>query len=72
MVCTRLVFVDGNLRYQLMIWGAIGIFTAFSILEVWSVGFFYLPVAIIFGVIAIRSDLSKKKEAFTPGYQSGY
>ena len=60
-VCALLAFFDGYPRGQFITWGAVGIFTGFSILGAWSVGFFYLPVAIIFGVIAIRSDLRDKQ-----------
>jgi hypothetical protein len=59
-VSAWLVFVDGRPRRQFIIWAAPGIFMAFSILGAFSVGFFYLPVAIIFGIIAIRSDLRNK------------
>jgi len=60
-VCALLAFFDDNPRSQFIIWGAVGILTGFSILGAWSVGFFYLPVAIIFGVIAIRSDFRNKQ-----------
>ena len=60
-VCGLLVFFNGDPRGQFIIWGSLGIFIAFSILGALSVGFFYLPVAIIFGVIAIWSDLRKKQ-----------
>ena len=61
MVCALLVFFDGSPLGRFITWGAVGIFTGFSILGAWSVGFFYLPVAIIFGVIAIRLDLKDKQ-----------
>jgi len=60
-VCVLLVFFNGDLRGRLLLWGAVGIFIGFSILGAWSVGFIYLPVAIIFSVIAIRSDLRNKR-----------
>ena len=60
LVCALLAFFDYNPRSQFIIWGAFGIFTAFSILGAFSVGFFYLPVAILFGVVAIRLDLRNK------------
>lgn len=37
-------------------WAAAGILFAFSIVGAWSVGLFYLPVAIIFSVVALISD----------------
>jgi hypothetical protein len=61
MVCALLVFFDGSPLGRFIIWGAVGIFTGFSILGAWSVGFFYLPVAIIFAVIAVRLDLKDKQ-----------
>jgi len=60
-VCALLVFFNGDPRGQFIIWGSLGIFIAFSILGALSVGFFYLPVAIIFGVIAILSDIREKQ-----------
>jgi len=61
MVCALLAFGNGNSRGQFILWGAVGIFIAFSILGAMSVGFFYLPVAIIFGAIAILSDIRKRQ-----------
>jgi hypothetical protein len=60
-VSALLVFMDGGPGGQFITWAVVGIFIAFSILGAWSVGFFYLPIAIIFGVIAIRSDLRDKQ-----------
>ena len=65
MVCALLAFGNGNSRGQFILWGAVGIFIAFSILGAMSVGFFYLPVAIIFGAIAILSDIRKKQPIAT-------
>ena len=61
MVCALLAFGNGNSRGQFILWGAVGIFIAFSILGAMSVGFFYLPVAIIFGAIAILSDIRNRQ-----------
>lgn len=60
-VCALLAFMDGGPLGRFMTWSAVGIFIGFSILGAWSVGFVYLPVAIIFAVIAIRSDLRDKQ-----------
>ena len=60
-VCALLVFFNGDPRGQFIIWGSLGIFIAFSILGAMSVGFFYLPVAIIFGAIAILSDIRNRQ-----------
>jgi hypothetical protein len=61
MVCAFIAFGNGDPRGQFVLWGAVGIFTGFSILGAMSVGFFYLPVAIIFGAIAILSDIRIKQ-----------
>jgi len=60
-VCALLVFLNGNPLGHFITWGTVGIFTGFSVLGAFSVGFFYLPVAILFAVIAIRSDLRNKQ-----------
>jgi hypothetical protein len=61
LVCALLAFVADNPLSHFITWVSVGIFTGFSILGAWSVGFFYLPVAVIFAVIAIRSDLRNKR-----------
>jgi hypothetical protein len=61
LVCALLAFVADNPLSQFITWVSVGIFTGFSILGAWSVGFFYLPVAVIFAVIVIRSDLRIKR-----------
>jgi hypothetical protein len=60
-VVSALAFIRGDSRSKLITWGAVGIFSAFSIVGAWSVGFFYLPVAFIFGVIAIISEVRNKQ-----------
>jgi hypothetical protein len=57
----RLAFMDGGPVGRLITWSAVGLITGFSILGAWSVGFFYLPVAIIFGGLAILSDVRNKQ-----------
>jgi hypothetical protein len=61
LVCALLAFVADNPLSHFITWVSVGIFTGFSILGAWSVGFFYLPVAVIFAVIVIRSDLRIKR-----------
>ena len=61
LVCALLIFMDGGPSGQFILCAAVGIFIGFSILGALSVGFFYLPVAILFGVAAIFSDLRKKQ-----------
>jgi hypothetical protein len=58
---TALASIRGGPRAGLLTWGAAGIFSAFSILGALSVGFFYLPVAVIFGLLAVLSDLRHKQ-----------
>jgi hypothetical protein len=60
-VCALLAFAGHNSLGQFITWVSVGIFFGFSILGAMSVGFFYLPVAVIFAVIAIRSDIKKKQ-----------
>jgi hypothetical protein len=54
------LFVRGDPRDKFIIWGAAGVIGAFSILGALSVGFFYLPVALIFVVISVTSDVRNK------------
>ena len=61
-VCAFLAFMDVHPGRQLIIWAAVGIFIGFSILGALSVGFFYLPVAIIFGVLAVLFDVRNKQK----------
>jgi len=58
---TAFTFVRSDPRASLITWGVVGIFCAFSIVGALSVGFFYLPVAFIFGVTAIISDIRNKQ-----------
>jgi hypothetical protein len=54
------LFVRGDPRDKFIIWGMAGVISAFSILGALSVGFFYLPVALIFVVISVTSDVRNK------------
>ena len=56
------IFVRGDPRGSLMTWVAAGVFSAFSMLGAASVGFFYLPVALIFGVISFTWDVRNKRQ----------
>jgi hypothetical protein len=47
----------GGPQAQRVAWGAAGIFLAFSLIGAWSVGFFYLPVALIFTAAAGAADI---------------
>jgi hypothetical protein len=55
------LFIRGNARDKILIWGAVGAIIGFSILGALSVGFFYLPVALIFAFISITSDVRNKQ-----------
>jgi hypothetical protein len=55
------VFVRGDPRDNFITWGAAGAISAFSILGALSVGLFYLPVALIFAIISVTSDVRNKQ-----------
>ena len=55
------IFVRGDPRGSLITWVAAGVIIAFSILGAFSVGFFYLPVALMFGVISLIWDVRNKQ-----------
>ena len=55
------IFVRGDPRGSLMTWVAAGVISAFSFLGALSVGFFYLPVALMFSVISITWDVRNKQ-----------
>ncbi len=54
-------FLRGDPRGSFITWGAAGIISAFSIVGAFSVGFFYVPVALMFGVISILWDVRNKQ-----------
>lgn len=56
-----LVFMRSVYLGTVITWAAAGIFSAFSISGMWSVGFFYLPIALIFAIISISSDVRNKQ-----------
>lgn len=64
-IISAFMFIRGNARDKILIWGAVGIFSGFSILGAFSVGFFYLPVALIFAVISVTSDVRNKQRIAT-------
>jgi hypothetical protein len=55
------IFVRGDPRGSLMTWVAAGVLSAFSFLGAASVGFFYLPVALMFSVISLIWDVRNKQ-----------
>lgn len=60
-IVTAFMFARGDPRGQYLTWGTAGVIGAFSILAALSVGFFYLPIALIFAGIAVTSDVRNKK-----------
>jgi hypothetical protein len=60
-IISAFIFVSGDARDQFITWGTAGVISAFSILGALSVGFFYLPVALIFAVISVTSTVRNKQ-----------
>ena len=60
-IISAFIFVRGDPRDQFITWGAAGVISAVSILGALSVGFFYLPVALIFAVISVASAVRNKQ-----------
>jgi len=56
------ILVRGDPRGSLITWSATGVISAFSILGAFSVGFFYFPVALMFGVISLIWDVRNKQQ----------
>jgi protein-S-isoprenylcysteine O-methyltransferase Ste14 len=54
-------FFRSDPRDRSLAWGAVGAISAFSILGAFSVGFFFLPVALLFAIISITSDIRSKQ-----------
>ena len=59
------IFVRGDPRGSLITWVAAGVMSAFSFLGAASVGFFYLPVALMFSVISLMWDVRNKQQRLT-------
>ena len=60
-IISAFIFVRGDPRGSSITWGTAGVISAFSILGAFSIGFFYLPVALLFGVISIIWDARNKQ-----------
>jgi hypothetical protein len=65
-ILSAVVFVRGDPAGRNITWAAAGIFLAFSILAGFSVGFFYLPIFLIFAIISVSSNL-RHRQPFTTG-----
>ena len=61
-ILSALTFVRGDPWGPFLTWGAAGVIGVFSILAALSVGVFYLPIALIFAIISITSDMRNKKQ----------
>jgi hypothetical protein len=59
------IFVRGDPHGSLITWVAAGVMSAFSFLGAASVGFFYLPVALMFSVISLIWDVRNKQQRLT-------
>ena len=42
-------------------WAAVGVFTAFVVMGAWSIGFLFIPVALIFLIAAILGDRGQRR-----------
>jgi hypothetical protein len=42
-------------------WAIAGIFAAFSVVGAWSVGFLYLPITLIFGIVSLSYDVRNRQ-----------
>jgi hypothetical protein len=60
-IISAFTFFRGNPLDKFITWGTVGVIGAFSIVGAFSVGFFYLPVALIFGIISVISDVRNKQ-----------
>jgi hypothetical protein len=60
-VLATLPFARGAQTSTGITWAATGIFLAFCMLGAFSVGFLYLPTALIFAVIAVTSTLRTRQ-----------
>jgi hypothetical protein len=55
------VWLAAENNIGLFAWAAAGLFLGFAILGAWSIGFFYLPVALLFGLAGLAADLRLKQ-----------
>jgi hypothetical protein len=59
-ILNAFMVIRGSPHHRSIIWATVGVFITFSVLGAFSVGFFYLPVALIFAVLAITLDVRNK------------
>lgn len=60
-ILNAFMVIRGSPHHRSILWATVGVFIIFSVLGAFSVGFFYLPVALIFAVLAITLDVRKKQ-----------
>ncbi len=60
-ILSAIIFVRGDHHHRFITWGAAGAMSAFSILGALSVGFFYLPLALIIAVLSVISDVRNQR-----------
>lgn len=60
-IISAFIVVRGDPRDQFITWGTAGVMSAFSILGAFSVGFFYLPVALLFAILSVTSAVRNKQ-----------
>ena len=60
-IISTFLFVRSDPRDKFITWVAAGVISVFSILGALSIGFFYLPVALIYAVISVTSDVRNKQ-----------
>jgi hypothetical protein len=60
-IISAFIFVRGDPRGSLITWSTAGVISAFSILGAFSIGFFYLPIALLFTVVSITWDVRNKQ-----------
>lgn len=60
-VISAFLLIRGDPRGSSITWGAAGVLSAFSILGAFSVGFFYVPVALMFAVLSMIWDVRNKQ-----------
>ena len=60
-IISAFIFIRGDPRDQFITWGTAGALSTFSFLGALSVGFFYLPIALIFATISVTSNVRNKQ-----------
>lgn len=54
-------FIRGGRTGEIAAWAIVGVLAAFCIVGAWSVGFLYLPITLIFGVVLITYDVRNRQ-----------